>query len=82
MGSNYKLEFTKEANQDRQRLADYLEELSTKQKRLFALAKTFHSLKSDWKLHGYYDRSKSIRVNYVDGWYSNFLPWTSSKSAS
>lgn len=73
MGSNYKLEFTTEADQDLQRLTDYLEELSTKQRRLFTLATTFQKLKADWKLHGYYDRAKNIRVNYVDGWYSIFF---------
>lgn len=73
MGSNFKLNFTKEANKDLQRLEDYLKELSTAQKRLLALAKTFQKLKTDWKQHGFYDRSKNIRVYYVENWYSVFF---------
>ena len=73
MSSNYKLNFTKEAKKDLQRLEDYLDELSTAQKRLLVLVKTFQNLKTDWKLYGYYDRSKNIRVYYIDNWYSIFF---------
>jgi mRNA-degrading endonuclease RelE of RelBE toxin-antitoxin system len=73
MQNNYRVLTTEQADRDLDRLTDYLELLETKNKRLNALVRAVIDLQSRWKLHGYYDRPKNIRVNYIDGWYSVFF---------
>jgi hypothetical protein len=73
MPPNYRLFFTKNSDNDRQRVEAYLEELETKQRRLFALAQGTSTLPSKWKFCPYFDRAKGIRVKYIENWYSVFF---------
>lgn len=73
MPPNYRLFFTENSDNDRQRVEAYLEELETKQRRLFALAQGISELPLKWKLCPYYDSTKGIRVKYIGNWYSVFF---------
>jgi len=71
--SLYRLETTKEADSDIDRVKDYSEPLETKIRRLDALAQTMLALPGQWKICPYYNKEKAIRVSYIGNWYSIFF---------
>lgn len=69
----YRLEITPQAEKDRERVEKYAVELETRSRRMIALSKAVLSLKSNWHLCLFFDRECSIRICYIEGWYSVFF---------